>query len=371
MGAGARVIDEPKKPKRRYGGDEAVKPKPPKPAPPARGSINKDGKPYVSRATKALEKLLEDNIDNDNAVVTPGEINYATGTFKATVLSPRAPEPLPPVRGAYAPVAAPWRVVPFPPAFFSFAEVDRLARGYESYLYDYSDGADAQLTNALFIILNNELLAPGSYRAVAARNEGGRRAGFRVEFDRDAVPLQTNDLIEALSREYDAAQDPRAALRASLELLGRMSGTPKRRYGGDEAPRSKPEPKPVTPVLRALAAWARARTERGMSFASARASETIGSGRFVVGVLGHTPIIPGSLVIVRGVFKIVDDRNGKLIGDIGSGPNTVNYTTGKLFLSWCDEAQSYDPAGSSDGVVTYGYDMYAEPAAPNEKDPLL
>lgn len=75
--------------------------------------------------------------------------------------------------------------------------------------------------------------------------------------------------------------------------------------------------------------------------------------------LTYTPIKPGTLVLtatISGVAaEITDDGNGALIGDIGAGTNTINYSTGAVVVDWTaapdalteiTAAYTYDSEGS-------------------------
>lgn len=60
---------------------------------------------------------------------------------------------------------------------------------------------------------------------------------------------------------------------------------------------------------------------------------TLGSG-----TLQYTPVKPGTLVLTTLISgadaEITDDGNGSLIGDIGAGTNTINYSTGVVAVDW-------------------------------------
>lgn len=84
------------------------------------------------------------------------------------------------------------------------------------------------------------------------------------------------------------------------------------------------------------------------------ATTTLGTG-----TLSYTPVKPGTLVLTTKSgavdLEITDDGNGALIGDIGSGTNTINYVTGAVAVDWSsapdlgeaiNAAYSYDLEGN-------------------------
>jgi|WetSurSiteA1Bulk_404760.scaffolds.fasta_scaffold00002_55 hypothetical protein len=72
-----------------------------------------------------------------------------------------------------------------------------------------------------------------------------------------------------------------------------------------------------------------------------------------------TPIVPGSLSITDGVQTLTDDGQGNLVGNTGSGTNTINYSTGALNFSF-----SGAPDSGSVVAGTWTYDMEANPLVP-------
>ena len=80
-------------------------------------------------------------------------------------------------------------------------------------------------------------------------------------------------------------------------------------------------------------------------------TQSIGTGNGVTanfnGILGHTPIVPGTVVVASGSFSLVDNGNGGLSGD-GSG--TINYQTGAIVANF-----TLAPSVGSDVLVTYHY----------------
>jgi hypothetical protein len=83
------------------------------------------------------------------------------------------------------------------------------------------------------------------------------------------------------------------------------------------------------------------------------ASQVATSSQVSNKVLAFSPIRPGTLRIVGSDSGdiVTDDGNGNLVGDIGSGTNTVNYVTGRVdvILTTGD--------GAEDLTATYEYDM--------------
>ena len=81
------------------------------------------------------------------------------------------------------------------------------------------------------------------------------------------------------------------------------------------------------------------------------ASTTKGSG-----TLEYTPVKPGTLVLTTVIAatdaEITDDGNGALIGDIGGGTNTIDYTTGAIVVDWTaapDSGAAINAAYTFDG----------------------
>jgi hypothetical protein len=77
-------------------------------------------------------------------------------------------------------------------------------------------------------------------------------------------------------------------------------------------------------------------------------------GTQYLGTAAYTTVIPGSVEITDGNLKIYDDRNGNLIGDVGSPTgsytNTINYVTGAMGLV---------TSGTTTGPlkISYGYNV--------------
>lgn len=67
-------------------------------------------------------------------------------------------------------------------------------------------------------------------------------------------------------------------------------------------------------------------------------TETLGTGdgtaRSYEGRLGHFGIVPGSLVITAGAQSVGDDGEGTLVGNTGTGPNTIDYDTSLFGVSF-------------------------------------
>ena len=59
-----------------------------------------------------------------------------------------------------------------------------------------------------------------------------------------------------------------------------------------------------------------------------------GAANYPAIVLGYTPVIPGTFQIGDGTLRVVDDRNGALVGDIAAGVNTINYLTGAVNVTF-------------------------------------
>lgn len=85
-------------------------------------------------------------------------------------------------------------------------------------------------------------------------------------------------------------------------------------------------------------------------------SENIGTGTGAAtnftGNLSYFPVRPGSVQITDGAQIITDDGNGSLIGDVGAGTNTIDYTNGAFDLDFAAA-----PAGGDAIVADYSYDM--------------
>jgi len=69
------------------------------------------------------------------------------------------------------------------------------------------------------------------------------------------------------------------------------------------------------------------------------------------GTLSWTPVIPGSMLFTDGTLVVTDDGNGSLIGDVGAGNNTINYTTGEYDVTF---------SGNTSAAVTVSYDFNQE-----------
>jgi hypothetical protein len=77
-----------------------------------------------------------------------------------------------------------------------------------------------------------------------------------------------------------------------------------------------------------------------------------GAATYAAITLGYTPIIPGTFQVGDGVRRVVDDRNGNLIGDIAAGVNTINYLTGAVNVT-------FSAVTTNTVVANYDYNIEA------------
>lgn len=73
--------------------------------------------------------------------------------------------------------------------------------------------------------------------------------------------------------------------------------------------------------------------------------------------LDYRPIRPGSLQLTDGTQIVTDDGQGKLVGDIQSGTNTINYATGAVNVTFAVTT-------TGDVVAEYDYNMEANDNLP-------
>lgn len=77
-----------------------------------------------------------------------------------------------------------------------------------------------------------------------------------------------------------------------------------------------------------------------------------GAANYPAIVLGYPPVIPGTFQVGDGTLRVVDDRNGNLIGDTAAGANTINYLTGAVNVT-------FSAATTNTVVANYEYNIEA------------
>jgi len=73
------------------------------------------------------------------------------------------------------------------------------------------------------------------------------------------------------------------------------------------------------------------------------------------GNLSFIPVRAGTLVFTDGTQTVTDDGAGNLIGDIGAGANTINYTSGAFDVT-------FNAATGADVTVTYEFNFEENPS---------
>jgi Major capsid protein Gp23 len=68
-----------------------------------------------------------------------------------------------------------------------------------------------------------------------------------------------------------------------------------------------------------------------------------GSTTTFTGTLAFQPVKPGTFVLTWDSFEAHDDGNGVLVGDVGSGTNTINYVTGAVAVELGTAATNGEP----------------------------
>lgn len=91
--------------------------------------------------------------------------------------------------------------------------------------------------------------------------------------------------------------------------------------------------------------------------------ETSGTGNAVTvtfaGTLSYYPVRPGTLSFTDGELVLSDDGAGAIIGDIGGGTNTINYSSGAYNITF-----SVAPDNGSAVTADYEYNMEANDLLP-------
>lgn len=77
-----------------------------------------------------------------------------------------------------------------------------------------------------------------------------------------------------------------------------------------------------------------------------------GAAAYPAIVVGYTPVIPGTFQVGDGTLRVVDDRNGNLVGDIAAGVNTINYLTGAVNVT-------FSAATTNTVLANYEYNIEA------------
>lgn len=89
-----------------------------------------------------------------------------------------------------------------------------------------------------------------------------------------------------------------------------------------------------------------------LTFTDEVAGYSIGTGTDTyTGNLPGAPITPSSITLTDGTLTVTDDGSGNLVGNIGAGTNTINYTTGAYDVTFSGATSavtaSYTSVGSS------------------------
>jgi hypothetical protein len=90
-----------------------------------------------------------------------------------------------------------------------------------------------------------------------------------------------------------------------------------------------------------------------------------GAATNFTGNLTYLPVKPGTVKFTSedassNAMEITDDGNGNLIGDVGAGTNTINYSSGAFNLDFSAAPASGEPVNAA-----YSYDMEANDTVPD------